>query len=101
MNFCAKWSKRATAGVVGTSGRRWFQPRPRFRAYSTFRKSLFFGEESKKVEREKVKRKVEQKSQAGRIQGREWEKCEAPDENFPRAKGGGVVSGKTGGLRPS
>ena len=41
MNFCGKWSKRTTAGVVGTSGSRWFHPRPRFPGYSAFGKSWF------------------------------------------------------------
>ena len=43
MNFCGKWSERTAAGVVGTSGVRWFQPRPRLPVYSTLRKSSFFG----------------------------------------------------------
>ena len=40
-NFCPKWSKQTTAGVVGTSGSRPFQRRPRFPVYPILGKSSF------------------------------------------------------------
>ncbi len=41
MDFCPKWGKRGTGGVVGTGGSRWFQRHPRLPVYSTFRESSF------------------------------------------------------------
>ena len=46
-------------------GARWFQPRPRLSVCSTFRKKHFFENHQKGLSGKKVKREVEQKSQAG------------------------------------